>query len=920
MIDTGILTADPRKIDRDLAELVACFREVLEEAGHGDVARWLPWSGEREEPEEPAPPEHLAQASSIAFLLLTLVEQNAAAALRRQQERQEGMAATPSLLGAVLDELREGGATREELARALRRTRVEIVLTAHPTEAKRATVLEHHRQIHRLLAARERRDPTPRELAVIREEVKSWLMLLWQTGDIFLEKPDVASERRQTLHYLTQVLPWALPRLDLRLQQAWKEVWADDDPGKHPAPLPRVHVGSWVGGDRDGHPLVTAEVTRESLRELRLNALLLIHGDLTELARRLSLSDLLQTPPSTLRRKVKEVAETLGDAGREARERNPEETWRQWVNLVLARLPVAVDQGAGGVLADGAGRYREAAELEADLELLDTSLREVGADRVADRMLQPVRRRVEAFGFHLASLDVRQNSGFHDRALAQILAEAGVDAEGWAEWPEARRRELLDGELRSRRPLVRPGRIPAGEADAVLSSHRVLAEHALEYGTEGLGALVVSMTRDLSDLLAVHVLAREAGLSVETPDGEVCPLEVVPLFETIDDLDRSPEILRAYLDHPVVRRGIEHRRQRDGVDRPVQQVMIGYSDSNKDGGIVSSLWGLHRAQDALARVGEEAGVRIRFFHGRGGTISRGAGPSHRFLKAIPRHALEGDLRVTEQGETIGQKYGTVDTARYNLELLVAGTARSAALAPDTDSSHPLEPLMDRLATRSRETYEDLLRTEGFLTFFRQATPIEAIEASRIGSRPARRTGRPTLADLRAIPWVFSWSQARYFISGWYGLGTALDELRQDHPETMEQIRRYLLEWAPLHYIVSNAATSIAFTDPEIMEAYAELVDDAAIRARILGLVRSEHERTVTALEEAYGGPLRQQRPNIAAMASLRREGLRRLHHQQIDLLREWREADEPEDQGTGALPTRLLLTVNAIAAGLGGTG
>jgi phosphoenolpyruvate carboxylase len=439
------------------------------------------------------------------------------------------------------------------------------------------------------------------------------------------------------------------------------------------------------------------------------------------------------------------------------------------------------------------------------------------------------------------------------------------------------------------------------------------------YGAAGLGALIVSMTRDVSDLLAVHVFAQEVGLEIETPDGPASALEVVPLFETIEDLRRSPDVLERYLAHPLVRRGLEARRRRDGLESPVQQVMVGYSDSNKDGGIFSSLWGLYRAQAALSDVGEEAGVRVRFFHGRGGTIGRGAGPTHRFLKAMPRGALAGDLRLTEQGETIAQKYGTTGTAEYNLELLTAGVTRALVFDRHTSDGHALEPVMDRLAELSRETYEALLRTDGFIPFFRQATPIDAIEQSRIGSRPARRTGQQTLDDLRAIPWVFSWGQARYFLSGWYGVGSALEAVADERPDAPDAIREHLLDWAPLHYILSNAATTIAFTDPDIMRDYAGLVDDDSVRGRFLDLILAERDRTVRALELAYDGPLAERRPNIEAMAELRREGLRRLHRQQIELLREWR-GGGAEGPSAEALQTRLLLTVNAIASGLGGTG
>jgi phosphoenolpyruvate carboxylase len=551
-------------------------------------------------------------------------------------------------------------------------------------------------------------------------------------------------------------------------------------------------------------------------------------------------------------------------------------------------------------MADGSGRYRHASELMSDLRLLYDALVDVGAGRVARRLVEPVIRTVDTFGFHLAALDVRQNSDFHTRALAQLQdAPNGTGDKG-------------SGDNGSGGP----------ESEAVLACYRVLADHIERHGTDGVGSLIVSMTRDVSDLLAVYRFAGETALEVESDGGPACPIPVVPLFETIEDLQRSPAILRDFLADPMTRRSLEVQRRREGLEEPVQQVMVGYSDSNKDGGIFASLWGLHRAQASLVEVGEAASVRIRFFHGRGGTIGRGAGPTHRFIKAMPPGALRGDLRLTEQGESIAQKYGSRQTATYNLELLTAGLVRATALDRVVAASpHPLEPTMDRLAEQSRERYMRLLGTDGFMTFFRQATPIDAIEESRIGSRPARRTGQATLADLRAIPWVFSWGQARFFLSGWYGVGSALTALFDDDPDALSAIRAHLIGWAPLHYILSNAATSITLSDEQMMREYGALVDDGSVRDRFLDLILRERELTVRALELAYDGPLAERRPNIQAMVDLRAQGLRRLHRQQIRLLREWRgQAVHDDSESVATLRIRLLVTINAIASGLGATG
>ncbi|NTV65789.1 MAG: phosphoenolpyruvate carboxylase, partial [Oscillochloris sp.] len=514
----------------------------------------------------------------------------------------------------------------------------------------------------------------------------------------------------------------------------------------------------------------------------------------------------------------------------------------------------------------------------------------------------------------------RQNSAFHDLALGQLLAAAGFAEHDVRSWDVPRRMALLEHEIASPRPFTRPEASVGPEAAAVLSCYQTIMAELRAHGPAGLGALIVSMTRSAADILTVYLFAREVGLLVETPEGPACPLPVVPLFETIDDLEHSPAILGAFLDHPLTRRSLAEQQRLSGGGDLVQQVMIGYSDSNKDGGLVASLWTLYRAQVALAAVGQERGVRIRFFHGRGGTISRGAGPTHRFLKALPADSLGGDLRLTEQGETIAQKYANRITASYNLELLMAGVTR--ATLQDRHGAarpHALAPTMDQLAAWSRAAYHDLLTTEDFVTFFRQATPVDALEESRIGSRPARRTGRPTLADLRAIPWVFSWSQARVVLPGWYGVGSALAQLEQHDPNAFAALQQHLMRWAPLHYILSNAATSVAMADPEVMRWYIDLVEDPTLRASIAQRIFAEYETTHRMLELIYGGPLSERRPNVYAMMQLRSPALRGLHQQQVSLLRRWRRMKAHDGSGAELLP-ELLLTINAIAGGLGSTG
>ncbi len=685
-----------------------------------------------------------------------------------------------------------------------------------------------------------------------------------------------------------------------------------------PGTMPRIRFGTWVGGDRDGHPGVTAEVTAENLERLRVNALVVARQQLAGLAEQLSLSSWMQAPPALLEEGTARLESALGDSKPAASRLG--EPWRWYVELMVARLPLEESPGQLARLCQEEGRYVRAAEVIADLDRLHASLTEIGAVRLAESDVQPVRRALEVFGFHLAQLDIRQNSIFHAKALSQLLGASGISADDWEDWSETERLRFLEKELRSPRPFLHPSASAGPEADAVLGCYRVLAAHIDRFGAAGIGALIVSMTRRLSDLLVVYVLAREAGLLRSLPEGIVCLLPVVPLFETIEDLDGAPGMLRSFLEQTVTRTSLNHAATRVG--RPgemVQQVMVGYSDSNKDGGIMASQWALQRSQKQLALSARHSGVSLRFFHGRGGTVSRGAGPTHRFLEALPHGALAGQMRLTEQGETIAQKYANASTATYNLELLLAGvTATTIHHGSQLAEAPEFGPLMEKLAAASRKAYRELLDAEGFLSFYRQATPIDALEHSRIGSRPSRRTGRPSLADLRAIPWVFSWSQARYYIPGWYGMGSALNALTGEEMALLTTHRRAWPFWG---YVLTNVESSLASADPELMDLYADLVEDEALRHRFKSQIRAEWDRTQLALEQLRGKSLKSSRPRMLKTLGLRSEALRVLHHQQVGLLREWRgRVHSGNIPSADALLPELLLSINAIASGLRTTG
>ena len=904
-----------KKVDKDLDFMMTCFVEVLEQLDHKDLAGTLPWMGKRKLRGVQLFSYRGVQAYSIAFQLLNMVEENASAQSKRLREDKHGLASDPGSWGRALRALADAGLTDKQIAKRLNRMRVEPVLTAHPTEAKRATVLEIHREIYKLLVRRENNMWTAAEQRAIREEIKVALERLWRTGEFYHQKPDVQSELRNINYFLSKVFPDAVVSMDLRLRQAWEEAGFDPARVEHPDTLPQIVLGTWVGGDRDGHPLVTAEVTTRALNLFRSTAIAICNERLETLGQRLSLGDHLQSPPPVFIRQVEKHAAAHGEAGEAALKRNIGETWRQYVNLVHLRLPNPV-----GEL--GHGQHRTPEGVIADLLFLRETLIEVGAGRIARAELDPLLRFLRTFGFHMAVLDIRQNSAFHDKAIGQLLAATGQDDANFAQWDESRRLGFLDSELRSTRPFMREQASIGPEADAVVACHRALVTHIDQYGSAGLGSLIVSMTRSVSDLLSVYLLAREAGLTAGGSEDAYCLLPVVPLFETIGDLERSTGIMDAFLSHPMTQRTLKARRDAGLTDGLTQQVMIGYSDSNKDGGILASLWNLYRAQQNLAAVGEKHGVRIVFFHGRGGTISRGAGPTHRFIDALPQGSIQGEMRVTEQGESITQKYANHITAVNNLELLTAGVTQNTFLHDVAVRSETAQAkVMDRLAEFSREAYQDLIRTPRFIDFFRQATPIDVIEASRIGSRPSRRTGAASLEDLRAIPWVFAWSQARFYLSGWYGVGSALARLKEEDPKGFEVIRKNYDDWPPLRYMLKNASTSVLASNRSMMKLYGGLVTDKKLRSLFLNRILAEHNLARKMLDELSGSKLSEGRPRLRKVIALRESAIDLLHEQQVALLKDWRKkvADGDRKEADALLP-QMLLSLNAIAAGLQATG
>lgn len=901
----------------DLEYVLHCLSEVLVENKEEELANQIPWITDMHPNFEN---EKLLHLYSICFQLLNLVEVNGAVQNRRAKLETKGIAGVSGLWGNVLHDLKEQGATEQIIVEQLQNIYVEPVLTAHPTQAKRPVALGLHRELYLLLVKRENSMYNSYDQAKIKFEIKQILHKLWFIGEIFIEKPAVESELENVLYYFYKVFPDVLHLLDYRLLQAWRETGFDESYIENSDFHPTITFGNWVGGDRDGHPFVTAEVTEYTLKVFRLHAFKLINKQLDKLSDSLSIYCNDTCLPEDFRSKMEEMQSNYHIDTSEFKS----EPFRKFIHLLKLQLPI-IEKSSGEIeLRDTDNSYKTSSQLECDLRLLKSALEAYGAKSLAKNDVQKVLRHIRILGFHLTHLDIRQNSKYYEDALLDII-KSSLPTQYNA---IAGNRKMLENfiikELDNNRPFInRISHLGSEQAREAVKTFHILGKYTRKYSERVLGSLIVSMTRNVYDLFSVYLFMREAGLSHYSKKGLVCPLPVTPLFETIEDLHNSPEILDEFLSHPLTKNSLLYIQKQRGWPMPVQEVMIGYSDSNKDGGIVASTWHLFYAQQKLSEVGKKHGVNVRFFHGKGGTISRGAGPTHWFLKALPQGALNGFIRITEQGETIERKYANNVNATYNLELLLAGTTHQTVMnkikEPQVNDNN--QELFTYLSENSYKAFRKLTEHPLFIEYYDQATPIDAIESSKIGSRPARRTGKRTLADLRAIPWVFSWTQSRTQISGWYGVGTTLKKLKENLPEKYAELKKLVKTDNFVRYVLTNIDTSLAATDEGIIKLYSELVENSKTRKDISALLLDELTLTRDGMAELLNRPIHERRKNHYHSTQLRAKALLPLHKEQVKLLKEWRKnRDQGNDKTSETLLHSLLRSINAIANAMGTTG
>lgn len=893
-----------KKIRVDYQYLIELFKEMLVSIGEKDLADGLPIDNFSVKKTTNYSNEKFTQAIGMCFELLNLVEENAATQYRRKSETQFGIKSTKGSWGHTLDQWKVSGINECKIAEKLRETKVVPVLTAHPTEAKRLTVIDIHRELYLLLVKKENPNWSTSEQSLLKQEIVSLMERWWRTGEIYLEKPRLEDERNNLMHYFNNVFPEAVKLTDQRLKDAWNEMEFSPELLEWPEHFPLIQFGSWVGGDRDGHPFVTPEFTASTLRLHRKLVLDMIKKQLIDLAAKLSFSSYQNSISKVFLAELEVKAELFGAKGQKALDRNPSEPLRQFINLLLVRLNNTIKDNCS---LGEKGYFKTANDLASELKELRHLLINLGATQIAKQWLFPIERLVQCFGFHLTKLDIRQNSAYHEKAISQILAASGFEDYNYGSWSEEKRLTFLNEELKSKRPFLVSGVSCGKEADNVLGYLLEIKTYVDLYGTEGIGSIIVSMTRSLSDLLVVFLLLREVGLKDAN-------LPVVPLLETVDDLIAGPEILKGFLNHPIV------KKQRLNSENFTQEVMLGYSDSNKDGGILTSRWNIYKAEENLTKAAKEFNVKLCFFHGRGGTISRGGGKIHRFLDSMPAGSMSGHIKMTVQGETIANLFANRLTATYNLEMFVAGTARQAMIEESETKDEQRYKIMDQIVELTRDTYVKLLEHPNFIEFYTAVTPIDVLEQSKIGSRPVRRTGQRSLEDLRSIPWVFSWNQSRFNISGWFGTGTALREFQKQHPSDFEQLKQLAKDWPFLKYSLIQIESNLLNSDSDIMNAFAEFVKNADVKKELMGLVLSDYKNCLDEIAEIMGTSAEFRRISKLDDNKLRNNSLRALHEIQIDYLTKWRALKETNSQKSDDYLMELLLLVNALSGGLKGTG
>lgn len=875
------------------------------------------------------------KAFLIYFDLVNIAEQNHRLRRRAQHEAAAQHTCQPGSLAELFNRFGSENVPEKDISDVLRQLDIEVVFTAHPTEITRRTVLLKQLEIARYLNQRDHPPLTRRDRKSIETGLRSVVESLWLTDHVIYFKPSVLDEVKYGLYHFENVVIDALIDVHEELCERLQEPVRD---GGKDLPAPRrtfITFGSWMGGDRDGNPFVTPDVTVKTLEYHRLVILRRYLKELETLFNELSHSSNWCDVSQRLVDSLATDSAAMPNLANTLIKRYEYEPYRQKLLFIREKLRSTVD-GAQAPAASGACRspfYERAEELRADLDLIGESLLRAGC-ATSLRSLKRMMYAVDIFGFHLAKLDLRQHSRRHSSALDEVTAVLGILTRPYAGLPEPEKLNWLSAELEARRPLFPLELRFSPETNDTIQVFRTMAECQDRFGAEALDTYIVSMTTCASDLLAVLLLAREAGMCdpVNHPNRRI---NVVPLFESIDDLRRAPEIFKTLVTNPVYRKHLSLRAD-------LQEIMVGYSDSGKDGGIVTSNWELYCAQKELVELADEVGLTLRLFHGRGGTIGRGGGPTHRAIIAQPPGTVAGRLKFTEQGEVISYKYALHGIAVRNFDRLAASVIEKSIFdrleGRRTRDDPSWLAFMDSFSRDACRAYRELVyENPRFAAFFNEATPIKEIGQLKMGSRPTRRTrGSTSIEDLRAIPWVFAWTQSRFLLPAWYGIGTAFCNHLDREPDGVTFLRNLYEKWPFFRVLVSNVETALAITDIEIAGHYAECLVSATLREELFGLIQAEYDRAKQAVLSISGsGRLLDKNPFLQRSIALRNPYVDPLSYLQVKYLQEHRQriaepaaADGFEDADSAGEPRAhrdkiletVLLSISGIAEGLQSTG
>ncbi|MEO7717806.1 MAG: phosphoenolpyruvate carboxylase [Capsulimonas sp.] len=858
------------------------------------------------------------KAFTTFFQLINLAELKEIARVNRRRSAEASAAPRRESIREAVRALKESGADVQQMRDLVRALSIQLVFTAHPTESRRRSVQQKLHRLSDVLTRQE--DPllSHSEAQGLEAEIAAEVEILWQTDEVRQRRLSVLDEARNVLFYFSQTLIAVTPKIYDDLRTALAEYY----PGETFDIPSFLEYGSWIGGDRDGNPTITLDHTAEILRLHADLALSYYIPAIRGLSDRLSQSRHYVGVSEELEQSLLKDAALLPDVAVEAANRSQTEPYRRKMEFIWERLRHTQRRLNGQAATIP---YESADDFLRDLEIVDRSLRQNNGCFAAERTLAPFLNQVRVFGFHLARLDIRDHKEKYIGALAAVFAPLGVD---WNAQDEDAKIALLEREIANPRPLI-PAELDYDDtANETINLLRLAKAKTEQIGPEAIGSLIMSMASTVSDVLAMLLLAKEARLLKIEGDHFVSSIDVVPLFETIADLENAPQVLDTLLSNPVYRKNIEARGNQ-------QEVMVGYSDSNKDGGYVTANWKLYVAQTKLAEVSQKHGIALRIFHGRGGAVGRGGGPANKAILAQPPGSIQGRLKITEQGEVIAARYFDERIAYRNLEQTVHAVLTASAEAAKPGHSEPKPEwiaAMDEISDDAFKAYRGLVYEDPeFVRFFHEATPIGELAQLNIGSRPPKRTASDKIEDLRAIPWVFSWMQSRYTLPGWYGVGASMGRYAARSPEHLSRLQEMYQNWAFFRTTLDNAQMSLAKADMDIAAKYAGLVSDETLRERVYGVISQEYRDSVEIVCKIMGGgALLDNSPVLQKSIRLRNPYVDPLSYLQVELLRRLREVpaeDGATQEGADAirgqrrdLRAAVLLSINGVAAGLKNTG